>query len=119
MTALVRSASDFTYARNVDSIKPNSEAWSRLARGIEAGIFGGAAMMAVLIVPILLLDNTLLAGTSNLLGSTFYGPKGRFRRRSRSGRSLSGLLALNFVIAGTLGGLLDLLSSGIYRAADE
>jgi len=87
------------------------EAWTRLARGIEAGVIGGAVMLALLI------GDSLLNGRywwqfPNLLGSTFYGP--RAFRYGAGMATLSGL-SLHFVITGTLGGIFGLAFSGIYR----
>ena len=81
----------------------------RLLRGIEAGIVGGFAMLALLIL------GSLLRGRvwweiPNVLGSTFYGS-----RAFRSGVSMATLsgAALHFVITGCIGGIFGLACGGI------
>jgi hypothetical protein len=90
--------------------KPHAgEVWARLASGIEAGIVGGAAMLAILLSSSLW-DGHVWWETPNLLGSTFYGI-----RAFRAGAGLATLsgLALHFVITGSLGGLFGLAFGGI------
>lgn len=89
--------------------KSQQEVWSRVASGIEAGIVGGLAMLAIQ------LSQSLWNGrvwweVPNLFGSTFYGP-----RVFRTGAGLATLagLALHFVITGTLGGVFGLVFGGV------
>jgi hypothetical protein len=91
-------------------VKPwAGESLARLARGIEAGVVGGAAML------VLLSCASLVRGGAwwevpNLFGSTFYGV-----RALRSGAGLGTLAgtALHFVITGTIGGLFGLVCGGL------
>jgi len=96
---------------DVEGTRHAEEAWTRLARGIEAGIVGGVVMLALLI------GDSLLNGRywwqfPNLLGSTFYGP--RAFRYGAGMATLSGI-SLHFVITGTLGGIFGLVFAGSYR----
>ncbi len=95
----------------VEDVHHAEEAWTRLARGIEAGIVGGAVMLAVLIGDSLM-DGRYWWQFPNLLGSTFYGA--RAFRYGAGMATLSGL-SLHFVITGTLGGVFGLSFAGIYR----
>lgn len=81
----------------------------RLASGIEAGIVGGIAMLALLVSQSLW-DGDVWWEFPNLLGSTFYGP-----RAFRSGPGMASLagVALHFVITGCLGGFFGLAFGGI------
>lgn len=76
----------------------------RLVIGIEAGIVGGAAMLAM-VVGESLWNGHVWWEVPNLLGSTFYGT-----RVLHSGADMSILAgaALHLVITGTLGGLFGL-----------
>ncbi len=81
----------------------------RLASGIEAGVVGGAAMLATLV------SSSLLRGHAwwevpNLLGSTFYGS--RAFRLGASMATVSGT-AFHFVMTGTVGGLFGLACGGV------
>ncbi len=72
---------------------------ARLLSGLEAGVIGGIAMLALLI------SGSLLRGdpwwmSSNLLGSTFYGPRALNSGPSRA--TLAGG-ALNIFITGSIG----------------
>lgn len=92
--------------------KPHAgEAWTRLASGIEAGIVGGLAMLALLLSGSLW-DGHVWWEVPNLLGSTFYGP-----HAFRSGPGMATLsgLALHFTMTGTLGGLFGLAFGGIQQ----
>lgn len=78
--------------------------WFRVASGIEAGIVGGLAMLA------LQFSESLWNGhvwweVPNILGSTFYGPRAF---RAGVGMATLGGLALHFVITGCLGALFGL-----------
>jgi len=83
--------------------------WTRLARGIEAGILGGGAMLALMILASLL-RNRVWFEVPNVLGSTFYGS-----RAFHSGLGMATLAgtALHFVIAGSIGAIFGLLSTPI------
>jgi hypothetical protein len=72
---------------------------SRAANGLEAGVIGGIAMLALLIV-FSLFRGRVWWETLNILGSTFYGP-----RAFRSGVGLATLsgAAFHLVITGTVG----------------
>jgi hypothetical protein len=83
----------------------------RLTRGIEAGVVGGAAMLA------LLMCGSLVEGRAwweipNLFGSTFYG-----MRAFRSGPAMATLsgAALHFVITGGVGALFGLVCGGMVQ----
>jgi hypothetical protein len=84
---------------------------SRLVRGIESGIVGGAAMLGMLVCESLW-NGHVWWEVPNLLGSTFYGT-----RVLRSGADLSILAgtALHLAITGTLGGLFGLACGGIQQ----
>ena len=95
----------------MELLKPHGgEVWTRLASGIEAGVVGGLAMLA-LMVSESLWEGHVWWEVPNLLGSTFYGP-----RAFRTGASLATVsgIALHFVITGTLGGLFGLIFGGIH-----
>lgn len=83
--------------------------WGRLTSGIEAGVVGGLAMLALLISSSLW-DGRVWWEVPNLLGSTFYGP--RAFRAGTGMATLSGI-ALHFVITGSLGGLFGMAFGGI------
>jgi hypothetical protein len=91
-------------------VKPwAGEGLARLARGIEAGVVGGGAML------VLLACASLLRGRAwweapNLLGTTFYG-----LRALRAGAGMGTLAgtALHFVVTGTIGGLFGLVFGGL------
>ncbi len=91
-------------------VKPQAgDALARLTSGIEAGVIGGLAMLAMLV------SGSFLRGHAwwevpNLLGSTFYGS-----RAFRSGPSMAtvGGTALHFVITGTIGGMFGLACGSI------
>lgn len=92
--------------------KPPADAslW-RLMTGIEAGVIGGLAMLALMV------SGSLLRGhpwweIPNLLGSTFFGS--RVMRSGPGVATLSGA-ALHFAIAGTVGGLFGLACGTIRR----
>lgn len=100
------------FYREMGLSKPQAgEMLTRLARGIEAGIVGGAAMLVLLIADSLW-DGRYWWQFPNLLGSTFYGP--RAFRAGAGMATLSGF-ALHFVITGTLGGIFALAFDGIYQ----
>jgi hypothetical protein len=82
---------------------------TRLLRGVEAGIVGGVAMLALLIC------GSLLEGRGwwsipNLLGSTFYGV-----RALRAGPALATLsgAAFHFTITGAVGAVLGVACGGM------
>jgi len=81
----------------------------RLARGIEAGVLGGCAMLALLILTSLL-RNRVWWEIPNILGSTFYGSRAF---RSGLGMATTAGAALHFVITGSIGALFGLLCGGI------
>jgi hypothetical protein len=82
---------------------------ARLARGVEAGVVGGAAMLAVLMC------GSLVEGRGwwqipNLFGSTFYG-----MRAFRGGPAMATLsgAALHFTISGGVGAAFGLVCGGM------
>ena len=82
-----------------------------LLNGIEAGVLGGLAMMALLV------SGSLWRGDpwwmpSNLLGTTFYGARALSIGAGRA--TLSGC-ALHIFIAGLIGAAFGLLCGGIQR----
>jgi hypothetical protein len=83
----------------------------RLLRGIEAGILGGFAMLALLILGSLLRGHVWWE-IPNVLGSTFYGT-----RAFRSGPGVATVsgAALHFVITGSIGALFGLACGGIQQ----
>ncbi len=91
--------------------QPRTETLARTASGIEAGVVGGLAMLAILISESLW-NGRVWWEIPNLFGSTFYGP-----RAFRSGASMATLsgVALHFVITGTIGGLFGLAFGGIQK----
>lgn len=93
------------------SATPGTTPWFRMASGIEAGIVGGLAMLALQFSESLW-DGRVWWEVPNLLGSTFYGP-----RAFRAGAGMATLagLALHFVITGCLGGLFGLAFGGIQQ----
>jgi len=82
---------------------------TRLTRGIEAGVVGGAAMLALLVCGSLIQGRAWWA-IPNLFGSTFYGV--RAFRGAPAMATLSGA-ALHFVITGGVGALFGLVCGGI------
>ncbi|HYK59003.1 MAG TPA: hypothetical protein VEV85_06185 [Bryobacteraceae bacterium] len=84
---------------------------TRLTRGIEAGVVGGAAMLALLVCGSLIQGRAWWA-IPNLFGSTFYGI--RAFRGGPAMATLSGA-ALHFVITGGVGALFGLVCGGIVQ----
>ena len=82
---------------------------SRLLSGIEAGIIGGLAMLAMLAVSALERAHVWWE-TPNLLGSTFYGTRAF---RSGPGASTLAGAAFELVICGLMGSVFGLLFGGI------
>jgi len=85
--------------------------FARGLRGLEAGVIGGLAMIAVLT------SGSLLRGyvwwqPANILGSTFYGTSAL---RSGLGRATLAGYAFHIVIAGVLGILFGLACGGLQR----
>lgn len=83
---------------NEGSLRPGLR---NLLSGIEAGIIGGLAMLAVLLVSSLLRRHVWWE-TPNLLGSTFYGSRAF---RSGPGRATVAGTALHLVITGSVGAI--------------
>jgi hypothetical protein len=81
----------------------------RLLSGIEAGIIGGIAMLALLVAGSLVRGDPWWT-TPNLLATTFYGM--RAFRGAPNQATLTGS-ALHLVIAGTVGAAFGLLCGGI------
>jgi hypothetical protein len=95
---------------------PNYEGLSRPAvanvlSGIEAGVIGGLAMLALLVASSLLRGHVWWE-TPNLLGSTFYGS-----RAFRSGPGMATLAgtALHLMITGSVGAIFGFACGGLYR----
>lgn len=93
--------------RNVS--REPQRAFARLLSGIEAGVFGGIAMLGLLI------SGSLLRGEpwwmpSNLLGSTFYGV--RALNAGPGSATLAGS-ALHIFMTGSIGAGFGILSGGI------
>lgn len=86
-----------------------SRALMRLLSGIEAGIIGGIAMLALLVAGSLTRGDPWWT-TANLLGTTFYGM--RAFRAAPNQATLAGT-ALHLVIAGTVGAAFGLICGGI------
>jgi hypothetical protein len=89
----------------MDGSRPHTgDVLVRLTRGLEAGVIGGIAMLAMLV------SGSLLRGrvwweVPNLLGTTFYGTRAF---RSGVGMATVSGTALHMVITGTIGGLFGL-----------
>ncbi|MBZ5632446.1 MAG: hypothetical protein LAO55_04890 [Acidobacteriia bacterium] len=89
----------------------SSRAVPRLLRGIEAGVLGGIAMLALLV------SSSLWRGdpwwmSSNLLGSTFYGARALSDGPNRA--TLAGG-ALHVFMTGSIGAAFGLVCGGIQR----
>ncbi|HLH43555.1 MAG TPA: hypothetical protein VKV74_11240 [Bryobacteraceae bacterium] len=86
-----------------------TDALLRLTGGIEAGVVGGAAMLALLMCGSLV-DGRGWWEIPNLLGSTFYG-----QRAFRGGPAMATLsgAALHFTISGGVGAAFGLICGGI------
>lgn len=90
---------------------PAPTPWFRLASGIEAGIVGGLAMLALQLSQSLW-DGHVWWEVPNLLGSTFYGPRAF---RAGAGMATVAGMALHFVITGCLGALFGLAFAQIQQ----
>ena len=86
-----------------------SRALARLLSGIEAGIIGGIAMLALLVAGSLMRGDPWWT-VPNLLGTTFYGI--RAFRGAPNQATLSGA-AFHMVIAGIVGAVFGILCGGI------
>jgi hypothetical protein len=83
----------------------------RLLSGIEAGVIGGIAMLALLVLGALWRGDPWWT-PSNLLGSTFYGARALDAGPDRA--TLAGG-ALHVFMTGSIGGTFGLLCGGIQR----
>ncbi len=86
-------------------------ALARLLSGIEAGVIGGIAMLALLISGSLLRGDPWWMPT-NLLGSTFYGAPAL---NSGPGRATLAGSALHIFMTGSIGAAFGILFGGVQR----
>jgi hypothetical protein len=89
--------------------RETNRAVPRLLRGIEAGVIGGIAMLALLVSGSLWRGDPWWMPT-NLLGSTFYGARALSAGPTRA--TLAGG-ALHVFMTGSIGGVFGLLCGGI------